>query len=281
MIVLLSLFTMVTSRICNLSRDDLVSVVIPACGRPGVTEAIRSVLAQSYERFEILVVFDTLPDCSLNGMELPEDVIGDRRVSILSTTYERHFTSVRTASIARNVGIRRAQGTFIAILDDDDLWLPGKLCLQLLDMRKSKSRFSGSEAIYADSTSPLYEWDHSNNWFKLRENHAVWLYNAEVYREQLKRITGIDFELGPPLYISKSQLSVHNNFIASSTMWHTSLMSQCGLFNESMSLAGAEDYDQWLRFSAVEGRMRYLRVPLVVYDSAHAGGSKWVKMEKR
>jgi glycosyltransferase involved in cell wall biosynthesis len=256
-----------------LSRDHLVSVIVPACGRPGVVEAIRSVLSQSYERVEVLVVFDTLPDCSLNGMELPDDVIGDRRVSILNTTLERRFTSVRTASIARNVGIRRAKGTFVAILDDDDLWLPGKLCLQLFDMRKSRSRFSGTEAIYADSSSKLYKWDHSNNWMKLLEDHSVWLYNAEFYREQLKRITKIDFELGPPLNISKSQLSVHNIFIASSTVWHKSLISQCGLFNESMSFA--EDYNYWLRFSSVETRMRYVRIPLVVYDSAHAGGSKW------
>jgi hypothetical protein len=99
-----------------------VSVVIPTRNRAvTVVRAIRSVLAQTYSDFEIVVVIDGLDpesakslgeiaDGRLRWVELPESVGGAE---------------------ARNVGIRMATAPWVALLDDDDEWFPTKLQEQL------------------------------------------------------------------------------------------------------------------------------------------------------
>jgi glycosyltransferase involved in cell wall biosynthesis len=98
-----------------------VSAIIPTRNRPQVLErAIRSVLAQSFQDFEIIVVIDG-PDETTKPAVLEAM---DPRISTLSLP-----ANVGLAE-ARNEGIRRASGKWIALLDDDDEWLPEKLRLQ-------------------------------------------------------------------------------------------------------------------------------------------------------
>lgn len=95
-----------------------VSVVIPVYGVEEFVEAaIRSVLNQSYEDFEIIVVNDRSPDRSLEICE----AIDDPRIRIISHTKNRGLAG------ARNTGIRNAIGEYIALLDSDDLWDENKL----------------------------------------------------------------------------------------------------------------------------------------------------------
>ncbi len=105
-----------------------ISVVIPTRNRPElVCQAVRSVLAQTYRDFEVVVVVDG-PDPvtvdALNGL-------GDPRVRVVALA-----ENVGGAE-ARNVGARDARGGWIALLDDDDEWLPGKLEAQMQLARQS------------------------------------------------------------------------------------------------------------------------------------------------
>jgi glycosyltransferase involved in cell wall biosynthesis len=99
-----------------------VSVIIPTLSRPAMLDrALRSVLAQTFQDFEILVIIDG-PDAET----LPAVVQSlDPRIHVIPL-----IANVGLAE-ARNVGIRHAQGRWIALLDDDDEWLPGKLGLQV------------------------------------------------------------------------------------------------------------------------------------------------------
>ena len=99
-----------------------VSVVIPTNGRPELLErAILSVLAQTHSNLEVLVVLDG------DDGRTPHSVgqIQDPRVSLITLAH-----SVGGAE-ARNAGVRAARGRYIALLDDDDEWLPNKLAKQL------------------------------------------------------------------------------------------------------------------------------------------------------
>lgn len=97
-----------------------VSVVIPTIGRPELIRALRSVRAQSsVGTVEIIVVNDAAP-----GGELDGEVVG------LADHVLRTSGKVG-GSRARNLGIRAATGTYVALLDDDDEWLPRKLSLQV------------------------------------------------------------------------------------------------------------------------------------------------------
>lgn len=95
-----------------------VSVVIPTYNRAGVvTRAIQSVLAQSYQAFEIIVV----DDGSTDGTPMAVAAIQDPRIR-----YIRHDRNQGGGS-ARNAGIAAARGEYVAFLDSDDEWMPDKL----------------------------------------------------------------------------------------------------------------------------------------------------------
>ncbi len=95
-----------------------VSVVIPTHNRaPLLPRAIRSVLAQDYRDFEVIIVDDASTDATT------EIVKNFKNACIRYVRFESH----QGAPAARNAGARAAQGLFISFLDSDDEWLPGKL----------------------------------------------------------------------------------------------------------------------------------------------------------
>jgi glycosyltransferase involved in cell wall biosynthesis len=99
-----------------------VSIVIPTHDRRELLlRTIRSVLAQEALDFEVLVVDDGSTDGTADAVRL----LNDRRVHVL-----RNERPVRVAA-ARNIGAEAAIGSWIAFLDDDDLWSPEKLRRQL------------------------------------------------------------------------------------------------------------------------------------------------------
>jgi glycosyltransferase involved in cell wall biosynthesis len=100
-----------------------ISAVIPTCGRPQIVRrAIASVLCQSYVDLELLVVVDGKDDGSTR--EAIES-FGDPRVQMVET-------GSRTGpAAARYLGIQKASGRYIALLDDDDEWMPTKLSDQM------------------------------------------------------------------------------------------------------------------------------------------------------
>lgn len=101
-------------------ESPTVSVIIPTYNRSQlVTEAVDSVLSQSYTDFELLVVDDGSTDDSTTRLAQ----YGDR----LCLYHQEN----RGASAARNTGFRHAQGRYISFLDSDDLWLKNKLQAQM------------------------------------------------------------------------------------------------------------------------------------------------------
>jgi glycosyltransferase involved in cell wall biosynthesis len=99
-----------------------VSVIIPTLKRPALLQrAIASVLAQSFQDFEIIVVIDGPDDETVPAFV----EMLDRRIRVLAPA-----VNVGLAE-ARNVGIRDARSRWVALLDDDDEWLPDKLRLQV------------------------------------------------------------------------------------------------------------------------------------------------------
>ncbi|MFC7021130.1 MULTISPECIES: glycosyltransferase family 2 protein [Haloarcula] len=96
-----------------------VSVVITTYNRPELLpRAIESVLEQTFTDLECIVVDDCSP--TLKAKEIIGSYDDDR------LQYTRH-TENQGLSAARNTGIDMAQGDYVAFLDDDDEWLPGKL----------------------------------------------------------------------------------------------------------------------------------------------------------
>lgn len=109
----------------------LVSVVVGVYNKERyVGETLRSVRAQTYPHWELLVVDDASTDGSLKEVERALE--GERRAQVL-----RMERNSGHPGVARNRGIREARGKYVAFLDADDVWKPGKLDLQVRFMEEN------------------------------------------------------------------------------------------------------------------------------------------------
>jgi len=203
-----------------------VSAVIPVYNRSHcIGRAIDSVLAQSFPPREILIVDDGSSD------DLPVALarFGNQVRSI------RHDTN-RGAAAARNTGLRNAAYEFVAFLDSDDVWKPGKLAKQIEFMQRL-----GFEASCTgfDIVSP-----------GANQAHAAWRPYPEV-------LTAADFVWG--CYTSPG----------STLLARASILEECGGYDARF--ARYEDWDMLLRLTAATPRgIGFLREPL---STIHIGSA--------
>lgn len=115
------------------SDEPLVSVVLCFFNeRTFLAEAIESVLGQDYGRWELLLVDDGSSDDSTDiaksyCAKFPE------RIRYIDHDYHQN----KGLSASRNAGIKKSQGVYVAFLDADDVWLPGKLTAQVAIFRNN------------------------------------------------------------------------------------------------------------------------------------------------
>jgi glycosyltransferase involved in cell wall biosynthesis len=103
-------------------QEPEVSVVIPTRLRPAlVLRAVRSALDQTLRDLEVVVVVDGPDDATLAALA----TVDDARLRVVP------LPASGGAPAARNAGAREARGAWVALLDDDDEWLPDKLAVQL------------------------------------------------------------------------------------------------------------------------------------------------------
>ena len=183
--------------------NDLVSIIVPVFNRrSAIREALESILKQTYEHWEALVVDDGSTDGTAQVVE--EYSRADSRVRLL-----RHGQR-KGAQAARNTGIRDAQGEWIAFLDSDDQWLPCSLEVRLRALRERAVSVVHSECyvLRPESTQP--------------DRFGVPAMRGQVYRELL-RSPGPVF---PSLLVSKEALS-HIDYLdenlASYQEWDTAI----------------------------------------------------------
>lgn len=201
-----------------------VSVIIPTWNRRKyLPRAIQSVLIQQDVSFEIIVV----DDGSTDGTALMI------RQEFPSVTYL--FQENRGPAAARNSGLKHANGEWIAFLDSDDVWKPGKLRVQLDFFQR-----------YPE--------------FKICQTEEIWIRRERRVNPMKKhrKFGGQIFEKCLPLCIvSPSAVMIHRN-----------IFDDVGLFDESYP--ACEDYELWLRIAA-----RYpiglVKKPYIIKYGGHDG----------
>lgn len=194
----------------HVTAQPLVSIVIPVYnGAKYLRSALDSVLEQTYERLQLIVVDDGSTDSS------PEILAayGSRLVTIRQTNFG--------VAEARNAGIRASQGDLIAFLDQDDWWLPEKI-------EKQVAFFRQDARLGLVHTGVLqYSEDASG-------------FVAPVYpTEGSSRLQGRCYE----------QLLLGNAVFNSSVMIRRSVLTVAGMFDTAIAGNTVQDYDLWLRIA--------------------------------
>lgn len=197
-----------------------VTVVVPTHNRPELMRrAVQSIVDQDYDgEIEIVVVFDA------SEPVLPDVVLGARH-NIRATTNER----TRGLAGARNTGILTAAHGYVAFLDDDDYWLPGKLESQLAVFEADDSVLLVGTAMMVDDGERQHE--------RLVPSDRV--RHGDLIENRL-----------PGLHSS------------SFVFRRSALLGELGLVDEALPRSYGEDYDLLLRTAAL-GPISVVNRPLV------------------
>ena len=126
-------------------QTPLVSIIMPAHNAAStIRESIDSVLAQSYPHWELIII---------------NDASSDQTAQIIQSYAQKNenlhiYTNPANqgASETRNIGIRHAQGEYLALLDSDDLWHPEKLIQQINFMQENNATLSFTATSYLTAT---------------------------------------------------------------------------------------------------------------------------------
>lgn len=109
-------------------KRELVSIIVPTHNRADMLgRALDSIVRQTYENWETIVIAN---DCHDHTAEVMERYIKDKRFTFIN------IPAAIGGAEARNIGLRRAKGEYLAFLDDDDEWLPEKVTSQLDSLLK-------------------------------------------------------------------------------------------------------------------------------------------------
>ncbi|APZ49225.1 glycosyl transferase [Jeotgalibaca sp. PTS2502] len=115
--------------------EELVSIVTPVFNAEKyIADTIQSVLNQTYENIELLLVDDCSRDLSREIIE--SLAINDSRIRYI------RLQENSGAAVARNTGIKNAKGRYIAFIDSDDMWKADKLKKQLTFMQENDYPFT-------------------------------------------------------------------------------------------------------------------------------------------
>jgi glycosyltransferase involved in cell wall biosynthesis len=224
--------------------EGLVSVVIPTYNRAGrIGAAVASALAQDHPNLEVLVVDDGSTDGTRETLE--RSYGGNPKVRYLPKPNGG-------VSSARNLGLRESRGEFVAFLDSDDTWLPGKISLQLECLR----RFPQAGMVWTDMAAV----DGSGR--VLHERYLRRFYDTYKYYPttrslfaqgfQEARISGVDAFCGDIF----SPMVLGNLVHTSTVLLRRERLDRVGFFDEE-DKSGSEDYPFHLK-TCREGPVAYV-----------------------
>ena len=182
-----------------------VSVVVTTYNRVALlTETIDSILAQTYTKFEVIII----DNMSVDGTEEYIAGLEDPRISYVRN--ENHGV----IAVNRNMGIQMSKGKYVALCDDDDLWMADKLQLQVAIMEENPK----IALCYTNAES--FEGDHV------------------IQNKMVQHVVESDFFVH----------LLRSNFIPnSSVVIRRSVFDKLGLLSVDTSLF--EDYEMWLRIA--------------------------------
>ncbi len=216
--------------------DDVkISIIMPTYNYGHfIGESIQSVLAQTYQNWELIVI-DNYSD---DNTEEVVSSFDDPRIHYLK------FRNNGVIAASRNEGIRQATGQYVGLLDSDDLWAENKLELVV-------------QYLHAHPETVLLHHRKSS----LRDGKIY--HHLPFSKSKLRKREGRIYE----------SLLQENIIAALTVVVKKEILDEVGCFNESKVLKGAEDWDCWLRI-ARKYRIDFINESLALYREHEAAFSR-------
>ena len=233
---------------------DKVSVIIPSFNRfKFLLNAIKSVKEQTHNNLEIIVINDSSTDKSYYEYDWEKNNI---IIIHLEENSKKKF-GYGCVGYIRNQGIKKATGKYISFCDDDDIWFPRKLELQIAAMKKNNCKMSSTDGLTGEGV-----YNSSRKYLK---------FNEERHFSTLKKIYkshGNLLDKGFPDIWDLNFLKIHNCMITSSVILEKEVVDKIGLMSYKQR---GQDYLYWLK-ALEHTNSVYIRENCFYYDESHGHG---------
>lgn len=234
----------------------LVSAIIPTYNRFSyLLNTIESIKNQSYPNIEIIVVNDSSTQREYYEHDWEKE--GVKFINLKENS--KKIFGFACAAFVRNTGIEASSGEFIAFCDDDDIWFPKKIELQLRAMEETGCKMSSTEGYIGRgifNKVRKYKKYNSQYYFKVLNR----IYKNKLYKYGFPKIWNLDF------------LKIHNCMVCSSVIVKKELLQKINNFNNVKP--PGEDYDCWLRLLEHTDSV-YVEEPCFYYDFNHGAGNNY------
>ncbi len=219
-------------------NNPKVSVIITTCNRSNLLpRAIQSVINQTYRNFELHIVDDASQDGTSR-------VVQSFLKEYKNIFYWRHEKN-KGLSAARNTGISKARGDYIAFLDDDDMWKPGRIEKQinlLKQLTPKQCHFLGVVYCGAKVYGP--------------NGHLITFDNPKIMGSIREYILKHNLKTIPSTYLFPKQV-----------------LEKIGGFDENLS--SSIDHDIWMKLAVHGYHAYFVDTPLVIVYQIR-GLKRWV-----
>lgn len=239
--------------------DEKVSVIISTYNRfQYLQDSIKSVKAQTYPNVEIIVV----NDCSTEKDYYTYDWAAAGVKILHLPVNSRELFGFPSSGFVKNRGVDLSTGSYIAYLDDDDIWFPKKLELQMKAMKETGCKMSSTEGLYGegryDPTKTYPQYNSAHYWQRL----------LFIFRSKGSFL----LEDGFPSVWDRNFMSAHNCMVCSSVVVEKELLKQIGYMN--CLPISKEDYDCWMRLLSHTNSV-YVNEVCFYYDGGHGNGQDY------
>lgn len=214
---------------CSLQTESKVSIIMPAYNAARTLKSsVESVINQTYNDWELIIIDDGSTDeTGIIGKEYEES---DERIILLSLYQNCGL------SIARNRGVDKSTGYFIAFLDSDDIWLPDKLKMQIV-YHRSNPKIGLSHTRYS-------YFDGENN----------------ILKRGWRRVIDMAFKKEKSII---STLYYKNTVGILTVMLKREIFLKVGGFDPLLKTF--EDWDLWIRIAEIGVDFGYIPISLSLY----------------
>ncbi len=241
---------------------DLISIIIPTYNRFNyLLNTLKSVINQTYKNIEVIVINDCSTEQEYYIYDWEKEFPNTILINLEHNS--KKIFGYACAAHVRNQGINIAKGKYIAFCDDDDIWFPNKLELQIKAMNELSCKMSSTDGLIGNG---IYD-----NKKKYQKYNSEFFYNTliNIYKQKAPHLLiNNDF----PDIFNQEFIKNHNSIICSSVVIEKEILTKINNFK--LVKNGQEDWDCWIR-ALEHTNCAYVKNICFYYDNMHGNGQNY------